>query len=241
MVDGRISASEIAVVYVPLAEWLGARLLRDEPPPVPVVAVVGSVAVGKSTTARALQEVLLALPDRPHVELVATDGFLFPNAELDARELTMRKGFPESYDLLALARFLGDVKGGASEVRVPVYSHERYDIVPGAELVVRQPRLLLMEGLALTESEIAPLVDVVVYLDADEDDIRAWFLARFVAMFSEDLLEIACEAWDEINAVNLHEHILPARERADVVLEKRADHVVTRVVFREPGRDTMGA
>jgi type I pantothenate kinase len=101
--------------------------------------------------------------------------------------------------------------------------------------------VLLMEGLALTEPGVAPLVDFVIYLDADERDIREWFLARFVAMFSEDLLEIAYQAWDEINLVNLHEHILPARERADVVLEKRADHVVSRVVIREPRRDTMGA
>jgi type I pantothenate kinase len=241
MVDGCISASEIADVYVPLARRIGTRLLRDASPPVPVVAVVGSVAVGKSTTARALRELIAALPDRPHVELVATDGFLLPNAELDARGLTMRKGFPESYDLGALARFLVAAKHGADELRVPVYSHDRYDIVPGAEQVVARPRLLVMEGLALTEPDVASLVDFVIYLDADERDIRDWFLARFVAMFSEDLLEIAYEAWDEINLVNLHEHILPARERADVVLEKRADHVVSRVVLREPGRDTMDA
>ena len=239
MLEGRISASEIADVYVPLAQRLGARLLRDASPPVPVVAVVGSVAVGKSTTARALQELIAALPDRPHVELVATDGFLWSNAELDARGLTMRKGFPESYDLGALARFLAAAKRGAPELRVPVYSHEQYNVVSDIEQVVQRPRLLVMEGLALTEPEVASLVDFVIYLDADERDLRDWFLARFVALFSEDLLEIAYQAWDEINVVNLHEHILPARERADVVLEKRADHRVSRVVLREPGRDTM--
>ena len=241
MLEGRISASEITEVYVPLAQRLAAQLLREDPPPVPVVAVVGSVAVGKSTSARALQELLAASPDRPHVELVGSDGFLFPNAELDARGLAMRKGFPESYDLRALASFLAAAKAGAEELRVPVHSHERNDIVPGEEQVVRRPRLLLMEGLALTEPEIVAFVDFVIYLDADERDIRDWFLTRFVAMFSEDLLEIAYQAWDEINLVNLHEHILPAREHADVVLEKRADHVVSRVVLREPGRETMGA
>lgn len=239
MLDGRISASEIASVYVPLAEQLGARLLADDPPPVPVVAVVGSVAVGKSTTARALRELLGALPGQPRVELVATDGFLYSNAVLDARDLTMRKGFPESYDLAALARFLGAARLGVDELHVPVYSHELYDVVPGEHQVVARPRLLLMEGLALTEPEIAPLVDFVIYLDADERDIREWFLARFLSMFSEDLLDIAHAAWDEINVVNLHEHILPARERADAVLEKRADHVVARVVLRDAGHDTM--
>jgi type I pantothenate kinase len=241
MLDGRISASEIASVYVPLAEQLGARFLADDPPPVPVVAVVGPVAVGKSTTARALRELLGALPGEPHVELVATDGFLYSNAVLDARDLTMRKGFPESYDLAALARFLGEARLGVDELHVPVYSHERYDVVRGEHQVVARPRLLLMEGLGLTEPEIAPLVDYVIYLDADERDIREWFLARFLSMFSEDLLDIAHAAWDEINVVNLHEHILPARERADAVLEKRADHVVSRVVLRDAGHDTMGA
>jgi type I pantothenate kinase len=241
MVDGRISASELAGVYVPLAEQVRTRLLRAEPPPVPVVAVVGSVAVGKSTTARALQDALLALPEGPRVELIATDGFLFSNAELDVRGLTMRKGFPESYDLPALFRFLADAKAGVAELRAPVYSHEWYDIVPGEEQLVQRPSLLLMEGLALTAAEIAPLVDFVIYVDADEADIRDWFLARFVAMFCEDLLEFANQAWEEINVVNLHEHILPARELADVVLEKRADHVISRVVLREPGHDTMGA
>ena len=136
-------------MYVPLAQRLGARFLHDPPPPVPVVAVVGSVAVGKSTTARALREVIAALPEQPRVELVATDGFLFPNAVLDARGLTMRKGFPESYDLAALAQFLGAARGGADELRVPVYSHEIYDVVPGSEQVVARPCVLLMEGLAL--------------------------------------------------------------------------------------------
>src|SRR4029079_14525939 len=114
---------------------------------VPVVAIVGSVAVGKSTTARTLRDLLGALPGQPHVELVATDGFLHSNAVLDARGLTMRKGFPESYDLAALARFLGAARLGAEELHVPVYSHERYDVVPGEHQVVARPRLLLMEGL----------------------------------------------------------------------------------------------
>ena len=194
MIDGRISVSEIADVYIPLAERLGARFLGDDPPlPVPVVAVVGSVAVGKSTTARALREVLARA--RPSGR---TSSWWRPTVSCSRMPcstrvgLTMRKGFPESYDLGALAR----VPRARASV-VPTSSACRctptscYDVVPGSEQVVARPRVLLMEGLALTEPGVAPLVDFVIYLDADERDIRDWFLARFVAMFSEDLLEIA--------------------------------------------------
>lgn len=241
VLEGVTSASDIESVYVPLAQELGERLLRRPPPPVPIVAVIGGVAVGKSTSAHVLQQSLLTLPEKPRVELVATDGFLLSNRELEARGLTMRKGFPETYDTSALERFLVAARAGAPELRVPVYSHEMYDVVPDEEQVVRGARVVIVEGLGLTQTTLAPLLDFVIYVDADERDVREWFLARFLSMFPPDLLDVAQQAWEEINVPNLHEHILPARATADLVLEKGPDHSVQRVVLREPSHDTMGA
>jgi type I pantothenate kinase len=226
--------------YRSFARRLGTELLARPVPPVPVVAVVGGVAVGKSVAARTLARLLGELPDRPRVEVVSTDGFLFPNAELAARGLTMRKGFPESYDVRALTSFLSRARAGAPELRVPVYSHEWYDIVPGEQQLVRAPRILVVEGLALTSSDVTALLDAVVYIDADERDIEQWFLARFLTMFPADRLDVAHLAWRDINVVNLHEHILPARDDADVVIVKGPDHRVQRVQWRRCPHDTMG-
>lgn len=241
MTGGVVDAADVRAVYAPLAARLGERFLSAPPPPVPVVGVIGGVAVGKSTSAATLAGQLRALPGAPHVEVVATDGFLLTNAELVARGLELRKGFPETYDVAALATFLGAVRGGATVVDVPVYSHELYDVVPDRRQTVRAPRILVMEGLGLTVPELAELLDFVVYLDADEDDAYRWYMDRFLTMFPESLRPIAEQAWTDINLVNLHDHILPARARADVVLEKGPDHVVRRVVPGPDGRATMGA
>jgi type I pantothenate kinase len=235
-----VERGDIAAVYAPLAARLGARFLATEPPPVPVVALVGGVAVGKSTSAAVLAAQLRMLPGAPRVEVVATDGFLLTNAELAARGLELRKGFPETYDVAALVAFLEAVRGGMPSIEVPRYSHERYDVVAGEHQTVTEPRILVIEGLGLTRPELARLLDFVVYLDADEVDAYRWYIERFLAMFPARLRPLADQAWSDINLVNLREFVVPARAHADVVLEKGPDHVVRRVVSRPGGRDTMG-
>jgi type I pantothenate kinase len=218
--------------------------------------------VGKSTTARILREMLARWPDTPEVELVTTDGFLLPNAELEKRGLLQRKGFPESYDRRALLRFVAEVKSGKEEVSAPVYSHLTYDIVPGERIVVRQPDVLIVEGLNVLQ---APLVhpvrgsglavsdffDFSVYVDAWVDDIRKWYVQRFLrlrqtafsnpssyfhryaALTDAEAVERANQIWREINGPNLVENILPTRSRATLVLSKGENHEVRRVRLRK--------
>lgn len=227
-----------------------------------VIGVAGSVAVGKSTTARLLQELLAAWPEHPRVTLVTTDGFLFPNAELERRGLMQRKGFPESYDRRALLRFVMDVKSGVDEVGAPVYDHLGYDIVPGRTVTVSRPDIVIVEGLNVlqparvradgtTGLAVSDFFDFSVYVDADEDDVRDWYVARFLSLrdtafrdprsyftrYAElthaDAIRQAEHVWDTINGPNLTQNILPTRGRATAILRKDADHQVKWVRIRK--------
>jgi type I pantothenate kinase len=268
----RLDTSEVSDVYLPLSRLInlyagGARALhrstseflhaRTESTPF-VIGVAGSVAVGKSTTARLLRELLARWDDTPRVELVTTDGFLYSNAELAARGLMERKGFPESYDRRALLRFVSNVKSGMAEVRAPFYSHLSYDIVPDAEIVVRRPDILIVEGLNVLQPPIADgrlavsdLFDFTIYVDARTSDIANWYVDRFISLqrsaFSnpksyfhryadlgeEDAAKQARAIWNAINEPNLLQNVLPTRARASLVLRKGRDHAVTSVLLRK--------
>ena len=272
----RIDLDEVATVYLPLAELLGLHVaasrrlwaaqrefLGDATAKVPfVVAVAGSVAVGKSTTARLLQSLLAAGPGSPRVSLVTTDGFLLPNATLEARGLLGRKGFPESYDRRALVRFLAEVKSGRAEVAAPVYDHQAYDIVPGAAQVVDRPDILVLEGLNVLQAGrrvdgttpevfLSDYFDFSVYVDAAEADIQRWYVDRFLALrrtafqdasayfhrfaglTDDQARTTAMGIWDAVNGPNLRTNIAPTRSRARLVLQKSADHSVRRVLLRK--------
>jgi type I pantothenate kinase len=272
----RIDLDEVATVYLPLARLLGlhvaasrglwaaqSEFLGDSTAKVPfVIAVAGSVAVGKSTTARLLQTLLAASPGSPRVDLVTTDGFLMPNAVLEARGLMGRKGFPESYDRRALLRFLADVKSGREKVFAPVYDHSSYDIVPGRQQAVDRPDILVVEGLNVLQpgrrsDGTAPEVfasdffDFSVYVDASEADIQTWYVERFLALrrtafadttaffhrfaalTDEQARETALGIWAAVNAPNLRHNIAPTRSRARLVLQKAADHSVRRILLRK--------
>ncbi|WP_409048191.1 type I pantothenate kinase [Microbacterium sp. HA-8] len=268
----RLDITEVREVYLPLSRLLSlyasatknlgadtAAFLQEPDTTTPfVVGVAGSVAVGKSTIARLLRELMSRWPGTPRVELVTTDGFLFPNAELERRGLMERKGFPESYDRRALVRFLTEVKSGATEVRAPFYSHMRYDIVPDASVVVRRPDVVIVEGLNVLQPPPSPndvavsdLFDFSVYVDADTDHIARWFTDRFLALKAgafanptsyfnvfahlsdDEAVETAMRYWNDINMPNLVENVLPTRHRATLVLQKDARHSVDRVLLRK--------
>ena len=270
-----LSMEEIEEIYLPLARLVhlragvtrslhdstGAFLGRFRPHVPFVIGVAGSVAVGKSTTSRVLRTLLARAPERRRVDLVTTDGFLLPNAELERRGLLQRKGFPESYDTSALVRFLADLKAGRPELPVPVYSHIVYDVVPGEHQVVDQPEIVIVEGLNVLQVPptsgprhpsvfVSDFFDFAVYVDADEADVEEWYVARFLtlvesaradeqaffhrfASLSEQAAEeLARDIWNGVNLPNLHQNVLPTRDRADLVLEKGRDHHVRRVRLR---------
>ncbi len=271
-----LSLAEVTDVYLPLSRLLNLRVaatqklrgatdafLGRETAKVPyVVGVAGSVAVGKSTTARILRALLSRWPHHPKVDLVTTDGFLLPNRELEARGLMRRKGFPQSYDLRRLIRFMADVKAGTEEVYAPVYSHLTYDRMPDEKHVVRRPDILIVEGLNVLQTGnargrsqppvfISDFFDFSIYVDADEALIERWFLGRFLKLrdtvfqdetsyfhryadLSErEAIEVARGIWREINGVNLRENIAPTRERAHLILKKAEDHRVTGIELRK--------
>jgi len=271
-----IDLAEVDAVFRPLSRLLNlyvqasgglhqatSTFLREAAPRTPyVIGVAGSVAVGKSTVARILREMMARWPDTPDVALVTTDGFLHPNAELQRRGLMDRKGFPESYDRRALVRFVSRVKAGHAEVRAPVYSHVTYDIVPGEEVVIRRPDVLIVEGLnvlqparpSTTEGStvtVSDFFDFSIYVDARTRNIRQWYVDRFLDLrktaFSRpesyfrryaDLTDAqatarALEIWEATNAPNLQQNIQPTRGRATLVLTKGADHSVQRVRLRK--------
>lgn len=239
-------------------EFLG-RLVGRRPY---VIGIAGSVAVGKSTFARTLQAVLARWPDHPAVALVTTDGFLYPNAVLNERGLMSRKGFPESYDRRRMIEFLADIKAGKAQVEAPVYSHQAYDIVPGERSVVASPDIVIFEGLNVLQTGtveggrspsiiVSDFFDFSLYLDADEAHIQEWYVRRFLKLQrtvfrnpasyfhhyrdldTERAREVALGIWRDINGLNLRENILPSRERAHVVLRKRADHSIGEVWLRQ--------
>ncbi len=266
-----VDLDEVRRVYLPLSRLLtlhvqeGGRLHRAyrtflgaTNARVPfVIGVAGSVSVGKSTTARLLKLLLARWPQHPRVELVTTDGFLRPNAELERRGIMNRKGFPESYDRRALLRFVTDVKAGRPEVAAPVYSHLVYDIVPGATMTVRHPDILLIEGLNVLQAAggaavaVSDFIDFSVYVDASTDDIRRWYVERFLRLREtafrdpesyfrryaeldhEEAVARAESIWAEINEPNLVRNIRPTRGRASLVLRKGADHSVTGIRLRK--------
>ncbi len=264
-----VSLDEVVQAYLPLSRLLNLHVsaarnlasvkdafLGRPAGRVPyIIAIAGSVAVGKSTFARILRALIARWPDRPKVELITTDGFLHPNAVLEERGLMTRKGFPESYDTRRMIRFLSEVKSGGAEVDAPMYSHVAYDILPGERQIVASPDVLIFEGLNVLQLASSPVLasdffDFSVYLDAAEADIEAWYLERFLllqktafhdeaAFFRrfKDLSQaeavgFAQDVWRRINLANLRENILPTRERASVILTKRADHTIGEVRLR---------
>lgn len=274
-INEAISLEEVAKIYLPLSRLLNlyvaatqglyvarGRFLGDPTKKVPfVIGIAGSVAVGKSTAARVLRELLARWPNHPKVDLVTTDGFLYPNRVLEERGLMERKGFPESYDVTRLVRFVADVKSGREEVQAPVYSHLRYDIVPDEHITVRQPDIMIVEGLNVLQSGLrvagAPSVfvsdffDFSVFVDAKEADILHWYVTRFLTLrrtafanpesyfhryatlTDEEAVAMAMAIWHRINGVNLRENIHPTRTRADLILEKSRDHTIERVHLRK--------
>jgi type I pantothenate kinase len=226
-----------------------------------IIGVAGSVAVGKSTTARVLQALLARWPNTPKVDLVTTDGFLYPNAILAREGLMERKGFPESYDLSALLHFLSDIKAGRRPARAPVYSHLIYDVMPNQWIEVDRPDILIVEGLNVLQTGAPPkdgkaipyvsdFFDFSIYLDADEDVLRAWYVDRFLTLrgtafrdpksyfhryatlSDKEAVETAVTIWTRINLLNLNENILPTRQRADLILKKVESHLVEEVALR---------
>ena len=271
-----IDLAEVDAVYRPMSRLLNlyveatknlheasSTFLREDSGGTPfVIGIAGSVAVGKSTTARLLRELLARWPETPHVELLTTDGFLLPNAELARRGLMNRKGFPESYDRRALVAFLAKVKAGYAEVRAPVYDHVRYDIVPGEEVVVRRPDVLIVEGLNVlqparaaadgaSELAVSDFFDFSIYVDARTSVVRQWYIDRFLSLRATaftrpesyfhqyadlsdaEAIRRAGGIWDAINAPNLLQNVRPTRGRATLVLTKGAHHSVERMRLRK--------
>ena len=271
----RMSLREIEEVYLPLSRLLNlyvaavqglyratATFLGHGEEKVPfLVGLGGSVAVGKSTAGRALRELLARWPHHPRVDLVTTDGFLYPTAVLEERGLLQRKGFPETYDVRALLAFVHDLKAGKARVTSPVYSHVLYDIVPGEATVIERPDIVIVEGLNVLQTSaaadgvprlfVSDYFDFTIYVDAETEDIRSWYLERFLAfrhtafrdpsayfhryagLGDEEAAETAGRIWAEINEPNLLANILPTRERADLVLRKGRDHAVVEVRLRK--------
>src|SRR5216110_3753008 len=271
----RLDLSEVEEIYLPLSRllsiYVGAtqrlffeqrRFLGIEDRKMPyIIGVAGSVAVGKSTTARVLQALLARWSPRPKVDLVTTDGFLFPNAVLERQGLMQKKGFPESYDLPTLLSFLSDIKAGRRPVRAPVYSHLVYDIVPNEWIEVDRPDILIVEGVNVLQTgrlprdgKAVPVVsdffDFSVYIDAEESVLRDWYITRFLALrdtafhdpksyfhryaplSDEEATATALAIWERTNLANLEENILPTRPRATLILKKGADHVIETVALR---------
>jgi len=274
--NDRIDLAEVEAIYLPLSRLLNLYVaatqglfratnnflhLNDRKVPY-VIGIAGSVAVGKSTTARILQRLLARWPKHPKVDLVTTDGFLLPNAMLEREGLMNRKGFPESYDLPAILRFMSDIKAGERHVTAPLYSHLTYDVLKDEHIVVDQPDILIVEGLNVLQTgrpprdgrgipNVSDFFDFSIYIDAELEDLRKWYIDRFfslrdgafknpksyfhryASLTDKETRETATRLWETINLVNLRENLLPTRPRADLVLRKGADHFVRSVFLRK--------
>jgi type I pantothenate kinase len=271
-----LSVDEVEQIFLPLSRLLNlyvaaaqklhsvsSEFLGRKDTKVPfIIGVAGSVAVGKSTTARVLKALLARWPDHPRVDLMTTDGFLYPNTELERRGLMERKGFPESFDTERLLRFLGDVKSGVAQVAAPVYSHFHYDVLPGQEVTIEHPDILIIEGLNILQPAEMPkdggtipfvsdFIDFSIYIDADPSVIEKWYMKRFMrlrstafrdpgayfhkyaAMAPEDVRRTALKLWREINLKNLEQNILPTRRRAQLILQKGESHRVEAASLRK--------
>jgi type I pantothenate kinase len=272
----RVSTQEVVEIYLPLSRLLNlhvealqelhgaaTRFLRKGDAKMPfIIGLAGSVAVGKSTTGRVLQALLARWPSHPSVELVPTDGFLFPNAVLEQRGLMTRKGFPESYDLTRLLNFLAEVKSGRERIEAPVYSHLVYDVLPDQAIVIERPDIVIVEGLNVLQPAKLPkdgaaipfvsdFFDFSIYIDAADGLIEDWYVERFLrlrqtafrdpasyfhrfaTLSEEQARDIGLSLWQTINLVNLTENILPTRQRADLILRKGQDHAVETVALRK--------
>ncbi len=272
----RLDMKEVEEIYLPLSRLLSIYVaatqelyraqqlfLNGGEAKTPyIIGVAGSVAVGKSTTARVLQALLARWPNVPKVDLITTDGFLLPNAVLEREGLMEKKGFPESYDLPGLLRFLSDVKAGRRPARAPVYSHLVYDVMPNQWIEVDRPDILIVEGLNVLQTGRLPkdgkaipfvsdFFDFSVYIDASEDVLKSWYVDRFLTLrgtafrdpksyfhrysrlTDQEAANTATSIWERINLVNLHENILPTRQRADLILKKAATHMIEDVALRK--------
>lgn len=272
--NDQVSMDEVTRIYLPLSRLLNLYVgavqdlsrttdifLGTPPKKVPyLIGVAGSVAVGKSTTSRLLRELLARWPDHPRVDLITTDGFLFPNAVLNERGLMSRKGFPESYDVRSLLQCVAALKSGQKQVHVPQYSHLIYDITDDMQ-VIETPDIVIVEGLNVLQTGTGPVgespsvfvsdfFDFKIFVDAPEQMVRSWYIDRFLALrksaFSDpksyftryatlddaEARSTAAGIWDSINGPNLTENILPTRDRADLVLSKTRDHSVDSVRLR---------
>ena len=271
-----LSLEEVAQIYLPLSRLLNfyissnlrrqavlEQFLGTDGQKIPyVIGIAGSGAVGKSTTARLLQALLSSWPEHRSVELITTDGFLHPNKVLNERGLMKKKGFPQSYDMHSLVKFVSEVKSGAKRVTAPVYSHLIYDVVPEGNKVIEQPDILILEGLNVLQSGmdyphdphrvfVSDFVDFSIYVDAPEELLQSWYINRFLKFrqgaFSNpdsyfhnysklpepEAVNIATQLWNEINGLNLQENILPTRERASLIMTKSANHAVESVRLRK--------
>jgi type I pantothenate kinase len=274
--DDPTSLEEVIAIYLPLSRLLALyvaatqglfkatqRFLGAEDGKMPyIIGVAGSVAAGKSTLSRVMRALLSRWPNTPKVELMTTDGFLYPNAVLEADGLMDKKGFPESYDGASLLRFLSDVKAGTRNVHAPVYSHLTYDVIPGEHVIVDRPDILIVEGLNVLlpgrppkDGRATPFVsdffDFSIYLHAEDDELERWYVSRFMRLrqtafrdprsyfrkyadlSDRDAEAIARDIWTKINLRNLHENILPTRARANLVLTKGASHLIEEVELRK--------